>query len=243
MTEPIPALCFDGVVKRYGNGVTEVRAINDVTLAVAAGEFLAVMGASGSGKSTLLHLAGGLEDPTAGRVFVGAKALDELDAADRAALRRRDLGIVFQRMNLIPTLTAIENVMLPLELDGVATRSARERASEALARVELGGPLDRFPDDLSGGEQQRVAIARAIVGERKLMLADEPTGALDSVTGDKVIELLASLVPSTGCALVLVTHEPRYASWADRIVRVRDGAIVDETRPSTIADEIEVRGQ
>jgi putative ABC transport system ATP-binding protein len=243
MTDAIPALRFDGVVKRYGNGATEVRAINDVTLDVAAGEFLAVMGASGSGKSTLLHLAGGLEDPTAGRVFVGATGLDELDATGRAALRRRDVGIVFQRMNLIPTLTAIENVMLPLELDGVATKSARDRATEALARVELGGPLDRFPDDLSGGEQQRVAIARAIVGERKLMLADEPTGALDSVTGDKVIELLASLVPSTGCALVLVTHEPRYASWADRIVRVRDGAIVDETRPSTIADEIEVRGQ
>jgi putative ABC transport system ATP-binding protein len=241
MTDTTPALSFVDVVKRYGQGATEVRALTDLSLDVAPGEFVAVMGASGSGKSTLLHLAGGLEDPTAGRVFVGGAALDELDATGRAALRRRDVGIVFQRLNLIPTLTAIENVMLPLELDGVTSRTARDRATDALARVELAGPLDRYPDDLSGGEQQRVAIARAVVGERKLMLADEPTGALDSITGDKVVELLASLVSSTGCALVLVTHEPRYASWADRIVRLRDGVIVDETTPSAVGDEIEAR--
>ena len=238
MTNASPALSLIDVVKRYGAGATEVRALTDVNLDVAAGEFVAVMGASGSGKSSLLHLAGGLEAPTAGRVLVRGRPLDELDAAGLAALRRRDVGFVFQRLNLVPTLTAIENVMLPLELDSVTTREARARAADALARVELAGPVDRYPDDLSGGEQQRVAIARAIVSDRALLLADEPTGALDSVTADLVIELFASLVSETNCALVLVTHEPRFASWADRIVRLRDGVVVDETRPSAIADEV-----
>jgi putative ABC transport system ATP-binding protein len=234
------ALSLVDVVKRYGEGETEVRALTDVSLDVARSEFVAVMGASGSGKSSLLHLAAGLIAPTAGRVFVNGTALDALDAAGLAALRRREVGLVFQRLNLIPTLTAVENVMLPLELDGVATSEARNQAREALDRVGLAGPLDRFPDDLSGGQQQRVAIARAIVGDRKLLLADEPTGALDSVTADAVIELLASLVAETGCALVLVTHEPRFASWADRIVRLRDGDLVEETRPSAIGAEVQV---
>ena len=238
MTPTTPALSLVDVVKRYGAGATEVRALTDLSLDVAPGEFVAVMGASGSGKSTLLHLAGGLEAPTAGRVFVAGTPLDELDATALAAHRRRDVGIVFQRLNLIPTLTAVENVMLPLELDGISTGHARAQAAAVLDRVQLPSPHDRFPDDLSGGEQQRVAIARAIVGDRKLLLADEPTGALDSVTADLVIELLASLVADRGCALVLVTHEPRFASWADRIVRIRDGLLVEETRPASIADEI-----
>jgi putative ABC transport system ATP-binding protein len=233
-----PALSLVDVVKRYGAGATEVRALTDLSIDVAPGEFVAAMGASGSGKSTLLHLAGGLEAPTAGRVFVAGVPLDTLDATGLATLRRRDVGFVFQRLNLVPTLTAIENVMLPLELDGESTRTARGRAAAALDRVALSGPVDRYPDDLSGGEQQRVAIARAIIGERQLLLADEPTGALDSVTADLVIELFASLVSETRCALVLVTHEPRFASWADRIVRLRDGLLVDETRPSAVADEI-----
>ncbi len=229
MTDQTPALSLLDVVKRYGAGETEVRALTDVSLDVAPGEFLAVMGASGSGKSTLLHLAGALVAATAGRVFVNGRALDTLDATGLATLRRRDVGLVFQRLNLIPTLTAIENVMLPLELDGLSTRAAREQAADALGRAGLTGPFDRYPDDLSGGQQQRVAIARGIVGDRKLLLADEPTGALDSVTGDLVIELLASLVKERNCALVLVTHEARFASWADRIVRLRDGVLIEET--------------
>jgi len=233
-----PALALIDVVKRYGAGPSEVRALTNVNLDVEPGEFLAVMGPSGSGKSTLLHLAGGLERPSAGRVLVGGTDLDTLDATGVAALRRQQVGLVFQRLNLVPTLTAVENVMLPLELDGVPTRQARMEATDALARVDVDGPLGRYPDDLSGGQQQRVAIARAIVGHRSLILADEPTGALDSVTADLVIELLASLVSERGCALVLVTHEPRFASWADRIVRVRDGLLVEETRPSMVGDDI-----
>ncbi len=145
---------------------------------------------------------------------------------------------MFQRLNLVPTLTAVENVMLPLELDGVSPRRARQEATEALRQVAVDGPLDRYPDDLSGGQQQRVAIARAIVGDRQLLLTDEPTGSLDSVTADMVIELLATIVAERNCALVLVTHEPRFASWADRIVRVRDGLLTEETRPADIGDEI-----
>lgn len=238
-----PALELRDVVKRYGAGPSEVRALTNVNLVVEPGEFVAVMGPSGSGKSTLLHVAGGLERPSAGRVLVAGADLDALDATGLAALRRRQVGLVFQRLNLVPTLTAVENVMLPLELDGVPTREARRRAMDALALVAVDRPMDRFPDDLSGGQQQRVAIARAIVGERALLLADEPTGALDSVTADLVVELLASLVAERGCALVLVTHEPRFASWADRIVRVRDGLLVEETRPSHLGDEIVVAGR
>jgi putative ABC transport system ATP-binding protein len=197
-----------------------------------------MMGPSGSGKSTLLHLAGGLERPSAGQVVVDGHDLDALDASGLAALRRRTVGYIFQRLNLVPTLTAVENVMLPLELDGLPVRKARKEAIDALRMVAIDGPLDRYPDDLSGGQQQRVAIARAIVGDRALLLADEPSGSLDTVTADLVIELLASLVSERGCALVLVTHEPRFASWADRIVRVRDGLLTEETRPSAIGDEI-----
>lgn len=234
-----PALELRAVVKRYGAGPTEVRALTEVDLTVEAGEFVAVMGPSGSGKSTLLHLAGGLERPTAGRVMVAGDDLDAMDAAVLARLRRREVGYVFQRLNLVPTLTAVENVMLPLELDGTPTGAARLQASEALRSVGIDGPLDRYPDDLSGGQQQRVAIARGIVGTRRLLLADEPTGSLDTVTADAVIELLSSLVRDRGAALVLVTHEPRFASWADRIVRVRDGRLTEETRPSALGDEIE----
>ena len=205
-TPPPPALDLVSIVKRYGSGSTEVRALTDVDLSVEAGEFVAVMGPSGSGKSTLLHLAGGLERPSAGRVLVEGNDLDDLDAAGLAALRRQRVGYVFQRLNLVPTLTAVENVMLPLELDGTNRKAARREAVDALGRVEIDGPLDRYPDDLSGGQQQRVAIARAIVGNRGLLLADEPTGALDSVTADKVIELLASLVTERRCALVPVSY-------------------------------------
>jgi putative ABC transport system ATP-binding protein len=225
----VAALELRSVVKRYGEGPTEVRALTDVSLVVMPGELVAVTGPSGSGKSTLLHLAAALDVPDAGQVCVGGRDLAGLSVAGRAALRRTDVGIVLQRLNLVPSLTAVENVMLPLELEGVGRRAARARAVEALAAVGVTEQVDRFPDDMSGGQQQRVAVARATVGDRKVLLADEPTGALDTVTGDAVIELLAALPAATGCAVVLVTHEPRYASWADRVLFMRDGRIVDES--------------
>ncbi|MET0903893.1 MAG: ABC transporter ATP-binding protein, partial [Acidimicrobiales bacterium] len=184
------------------------------------------------GKSTMLHLSGALEDPDAGHVLVGGRDLATLGARERAALRRNDVGFVFQRLNLVPSLSALENVMLPLELEGVGRREGRDEARAALASVGVDEQLDRFPDDFSGGQQQRIAVARALVGKRKLILADEPTGALDTMTGDAVIELLAGLPASTGAAVVLVTHEPRYAAWADRVVFMRDGRIVDEASAS-----------
>ncbi len=219
---------FDDVVKSFGQGLTEVRALRGVTLTVAEGEFVAVMGPSGCGKSTLLHLAGALETPSAGSVRVGGRELAGLGAAERSELRRNDVGYVFQRLNLIPSLTAIENVMLPLELAGESHRSVQQMAVAVLHTVGLDQRLDRYPDDFSGGQQQRIAIARAIVGHRRLLLADEPTGSLDTASGDEVIELLAALPQEQGTAVVLVTHEPRFASWADRVIFLRDGRVVDE---------------
>jgi putative ABC transport system ATP-binding protein len=235
-TGAIPALELRAVVKRYGQGVAEVRALTDVSLRVEPGELVAVMGPSGCGKSTMLHLSGALEVPDAGQVLVAGRDLSTLSPPQQAALRRTDVGFVFQRLNLVPSLTATENVMLPLELEGMRARDARARARDALAAVGITEQLDRFPDDFSGGQQQRMAVARAIVGERKLLLADEPTGALDTMTGDAVIELLAKLPAATGAAVVLVTHEPRYAAWADRVVFMRDGRIVDEASvaPTTL---------
>lgn len=223
------ALEMRDVVKSFGSGAAEVRAVSGISLTIAAGELVAVRGPSGCGKSTLLHLAGGLEQPTAGSVSVLGRDVSGLSATESATLRRRDVGYVFQALNLVPSLSAIENVMLPLELDGVATREARRQAMDALALVAIEDQVDRYPDDFSGGQRQRIAIARAVVGHRKLLLADEPTGALDTVTGDLVMDLIASLPQRLGTAVVLVTHEPRYAAWADRIVSVRDGLIVDET--------------
>jgi putative ABC transport system ATP-binding protein len=230
------ALELEAVVKRYGAGLTEVRALTDVSLRVEPGQLVAVMGPSGCGKSTMLHLSGALEDPDAGHVLVGGRDLSTLGPRERATLRRTDVGFVFQRLNLVPSLTAMENVMLPLELEGIGKRDCRDQARAALESVGIVEQLDRFPDDFSGGQQQRIAVARALVGTRKLILADEPTGALDTLTGDAVIELLAGLPAATGSAVVLVTHEPRYAAWADRVVFMRDGRIVDEATvaPSTL---------
>jgi putative ABC transport system ATP-binding protein len=203
--------------------------LKSISVALPGRSLTAVMGPSGCGKSTLLHLAGGLEDPDTGSVEVAGRDVTTLSPTQRAALRRREVGYVFQRLNLVVSLTALENVMLPLELDGVRPREAKARAREALAAVGLTASLDRYPDDFSGGQQQRIAVARGIVGRRRLLLADEPTGSLDTLTGDAVIELLAGLPGTTGTAVVLVTHEPRYASWADRVVFLRDGRIVDES--------------
>jgi putative ABC transport system ATP-binding protein len=197
-------------------------------MSVGAGELVAVMGPSGSGKSTLLNLAGGLDQPTAGDIVVQGQLLGTLSARALAAVRRRAVGYVFQDLNLLPALTAAENVSLPRELDGVPLRRARQEALAVLEQFDLADLADRFPDDLSGGQQQRVAIARAFVGERRLLLADEPTGALDTVTGESVLRLLREQCDA-GAAGVLVTHESRHAAWADRIVFLRDGRIVDET--------------
>lgn len=215
-----------GAGRVHRRGEIEVVALREVTLAVERGELVAVMGPSGSGKSTLLNLAGGLDRVTTGEVLIDATPLSTLGAAALAALRRSSVGYVFQELNLVGGLTAVENVALPLELDGRSARAARAVALEALGAVGLGDDADRFPDALSGGEQQRVAIARALVGSRRLLLADEPTGALDSATGEAIIELLRQRCHA-GAAAVLVTHEPRYAAWADRVVFLRDGEIVE----------------
>jgi putative ABC transport system ATP-binding protein len=214
----------------HGQGETAVNALRGVTLTVDAGELVAVMGPSGSGKSTLLNLAGGLDRPTRGEVAVEGTLLGGCTRRALATLRRRRIGYVFQDLNLLPSLTAAENVALPLELDGMGVRRARRLAQAALSDVDLDGIGPRFPDEMSGGQQQRVAIARAVVGQRRLVLADEPTGALDSLTGDVVLRLLRSTVDG-GAAGVLVTHEARHAGWADRVVHLRDGVIVDIADP------------
>ncbi len=224
-----PVLQLVGVTQQYGEGATSVSALSGVDLSVAQGELVAIMGASGSGKSTLLSISGGLQKPTTGEVIVEGTYLSTASARDLAQLRRRSLGFVFQDFNLIPTLTALENVTLPLELDGFRARVARRAGRDVLTAVGLDAKFDSYPDDLSGGQQQRVAIARAVVGGRRLILADEPTGALDSVTGEAVMKMLRTRVDQ-GAAGILVTHEARHAAWADRIVFLRDGRIIDESQ-------------
>lgn len=214
----------------HGSGEAAVHALRGVSLSVEPGELVAVMGPSGSGKSTLLNLAGGLDRPTRGEVVVDGTALGGCSRRALAALRRRQVGYVFQDLNLLASLTAVENVALPLELDGMRVRRARQLAEEALSHVDLSDHAGRFPDEMSGGQQQRVAIARALVGQRRLVLADEPTGALDTETGEAVLRLLRSRVDG-GAAGVLVTHEARHAAWADRVVFLRDGLVVDTSGP------------
>jgi putative ABC transport system ATP-binding protein len=216
------------VSKVYGEGTTEVHALRDIDLAVQPGELVAVMGPSGSGKSSLLTIAGSLEAPTAGEVLVAGTALGGLSRDALAALRRRAIGFVFQDFNLLSGLTAVENVAMPLELDGVPAGKARDAAAQALDDLGLTDRAEHFPDDLSGGERQRVAIARATVGDRRLLLADEPTGALDSINSESVMRMLRAAT-RRGAAAVVVTHEPHMASWADRVVFLRDGRLVDQT--------------
>jgi putative ABC transport system ATP-binding protein len=222
------ALELSQVSKIYGSGPTEVRALCDVDLSVERGELVAVMGPSGSGKSTLLTIAGSLEEATSGGVLIDGVDLATVSRSDRARMRRRSIGYVFQDFNLLPGLTAVENVTLPLELDGIRPRTARAAGVEALGELDVADHADRYADELSGGERQRVAIARAIVGERGLLLADEPTGALDSVNGESVMRLLRAAT-KRGVAGVVVTHEAQLASWADRVVFLRDGHVVDQT--------------
>jgi len=224
------ALELRNVSKVYGEGPTEVRALSGIDLTVGPGELVAVMGPSGSGKSTLLTIAGSLEEPTSGEVLVDGSPLSSLSRGDRARLRRRVVGYVFQDFNLLAGLTAVENVALPLELDGVAFRAAHGAGMTALAELGLGDRASRFPDELSGGERQRVAIARAVVGDRHLLLADEPSGALDSANAEAVMRLVRTAC-RRGVAGVVVTHDAQLASWADRVVFLRDGRVVDQTSP------------
>lgn len=224
------ALELRDVSKTYGEGVNEVHALRDINLRVDSGELVAVMGPSGSGKSTLLTIAGTLEDPTVGEVLVGGSAVATMNRNERARLRRRSIGFVFQDFNLLAGLTAAENVSLPLELDGVKARKAQAAGMQALEELGLGDRASHYPDELSGGERQRVAIARAVVGQRNLLLADEPSGALDSANGEAVMRLVRSAC-RRGVAGVVVTHDAQLASWADRVVFIRDGRIVDQTSP------------
>ena len=226
-----PALEVRGVSKTYGEGAATVHALRSVDLVVEAGELVAIMGPSGSGKSTLLTIAGTLETPTDGEVVVLGQQTSTMSRNDRASLRRRAIGYVFQDFNLLAGLTAAENVSLPLELDGTRSKPARIVAMAALEELGMADRADRFPDELSGGERQRVAIARAVVGDRGLLLADEPTGALDSVNGEGVMRLVRAAC-KRGVGGVIVTHDAQLASWADRVVFLRDGAVVDQTAPA-----------
>jgi putative ABC transport system ATP-binding protein len=218
------------VSKVYGKGAAEVQALRDVSLSVEAGTMAAVMGPSGSGKSSLLTIAGTLEEPTSGAVIVNGGDVLRMSHGAKARLRRRAIGYVFQDFNLLPGLTAAENVSLPLELDGTSARRAHLAGLAALEELGLADQAGRFPDQLSGGERQRVAIARAVVGERSLLLADEPSGALDSANGEAVMRLIHAAC-KRGVAAVVVTHDAQLASWADRVVFLRDGRLVDQTAP------------
>lgn len=224
------------ISKVYGEGATEVRALERIDLAVEEGSLVAVMGASGSGKSTLLTIAGSLEDPSSGEVYVGGRPLSSLSRNAKARLRRRSIGYVFQDYNLLAGLSAVENVALPLELDGVSARQAQRRAKESLEEFGLDDRASHYPDQLSGGERQRVAIARAVVGGRQLLLADEPSGALDSTNAESVMRLILAAC-QRGLAAIVVTHDAKLASWAHRVIFLRDGRTVDHTQPASSPED------
>ena len=219
----------ENLTKIYGSGETAVTALDHVNLKVETGEFVAVMGPSGCGKSTLLHLLGGLDRPSEGGVSIDGTAIADMKDDDLTKLRRRKMGFVFQFYNLIPVLYAVENASLPVTLDGVKPAEAKKRAAEWLKRFGLGDRLASRPDQLSGGQQQRVAVARALVTEPALILADEPTGNLDTHSGDEIASLLRQVTKEYKRTVVMVTHDPRIAAYADRIVFLKDGKIVDET--------------
>jgi putative ABC transport system ATP-binding protein len=230
------------VSKAYGQGPARVEALHGVDLTVEAGGMVAVMGPSGSGKSTLLTIAGSLEEPSTGEVLINGAPLSGMSRNEKARLRRRTVGYVFQDFNLLPGLTVAENVALPLELDGTSARAGRVAARAALGGLGLADRGDRYPSELSGGERQRVAIARAVVGDRRLLLADEPSGALDSVNAEAVMRLIHEAC-KRGVAAVVVTHDAQLASWADRVVFLRDGRVVDQTAPLPGPESLLTPGQ
>lgn len=218
-----PVLQLDDVAKTYRRGEEQVRVLADFDFVVDAGEFVVVTGASGAGKSTLLHIAGGLDAPDRGRVTVTGKDVWAMGAGARAAFRRRNLGFVFQFFNLVPMLTAVQNVSLPLVLDGIAAREADARARQLLDRVGLTERAQYRPAELSGGQMQRVAVARALVARPSLVLADEPTGNLDSHSSTEVLDLLRTLADEDGAAVVMVTHDRMAAGYGSRELHLVDG--------------------
>ena len=224
----VPAIKFENVWKIYKLGTVEVAALRGLSIEITRGEHLAMMGPSGSGKSTFLHLAGALDRPTRGRVLIEGRDPSKLNDDELSKLRNRYIGFVFQTFNLIPRLTALENVMLPLVVRGVNGSERRKRAIESLEQVGLGDRINHRPTELSGGEQQRVAIARAIVTRPRIVLADEPTGNLDSASAKEIVKVLSRLNRELGITLVVVTHDPEVASAAKRMVRIRDGVIHEE---------------
>jgi putative ABC transport system ATP-binding protein len=223
----VSLLELHSVSKSYSDGEITVRALQDIDLSVDRGHLVAVMGPSGSGKSTLLTIAGSLEEPTTGEVSIDGVSLSVMSRNDKARLRRRTIGYVFQDYNLLAGLTAVENVSLPLELDGMPAKKARDAGMAALEELGLADRSGHFPDQLSGGERQRVSIARAVVGERHLLLADEPSGALDSTNGEAMMQLILNAC-KRGVAAVVVTHDAHLAAFADRVVFLRDGRSVTE---------------
>ncbi|HTZ23532.1 MAG TPA: ABC transporter ATP-binding protein [Streptosporangiaceae bacterium] len=231
------------VSRSYGRGTAEVQALREVSLSADEGAMVAVMGPSGSGKSTLLAIAGTLEEPTNGEVLIAGNPVAGMSDNARARLRRRTIGYVFQDFNLLPGLTAAENVALPLELDGLSARRARAAGLRALERLGLGDRAAHYPDQLSGGERQRVAIARAMVGERRLLLADEPSGALDSANSEAVMRLLRDACKDAQMTTVLVTHDAQLAAWADRTVFLRDGRLTDQAAPAADQDPLLAPGE
>ncbi len=240
----MPLIQAENLTKVYGTGNTTVIALNHVQLTVNPGEFVAVMGPSGCGKSTLLHLLGGLDRPTDGNVSIDGQPLAKMSDDAVTQLRRRKIGFVFQFFNLIPILSSIENAALPLLLDGGNSASTKQKAIEWLTKVGLGHRLDSRPDQLSAGQQQRVAIARALIADPMLVLADEPTGNLDTKSSDEIADLLKQVAKEWGRAVLMVTHDPRIAAYADRIVFLKDGKIVNETQlESRGADNAEAVSQ
>jgi putative ABC transport system ATP-binding protein len=229
MEFPMADIHTQQLTKTYGSGASTVTALDHINIHVKEGEFVAVMGPSGCGKSTLLHLLGGLDTPSEGAVLIAGHNLNDLPDKQLTELRRRQIGFVFQFFNLIPVLSAVENAALPITLDGMKSSEARKRAAEWLTRFGLADRLQNRPDQLSGGQQQRVAIARALIAEPELVLADEPTGNLDTTSGDEIASLLRDVSKTYGRTVLIVTHDPRIAAYADRIIFLKDGKVVDET--------------